>query len=515
MKRVIPDIKKVNISTLKQSDREVVDVHLDRVEQFAVDIATIRDEDKKEANTLVADNLIKSFKSKQAAVFAESEIIAKRVRRGNVELLEISSISSDAYYIQQKTGGIYVRLEIKSVTQTNASAVDKEITNAETQHRDRLADEQGKPTWHKTTIVVGNDNNPWPCRNMQDFEQFQNNPAQLQAMAEHRLQKLVMGSLKPSKKLENRLTRVTMKQLQAAEIAQTNAEKALLLNEKRQPPTATATVVTTPVKRPLPPNPPTTPQKGPPFSPSSASVTPSKRPLPPDPPARAAIPVAEPMPLRYGRTASAVNRAPPPSPIAQRIIARKEELKGLAQKNTELKGESRLKRRLLVTEQVTVICSHLNLTFVLNRRADKFVAHIKGDEKPLGEAKRERKHWNVPTPVRTHWRKSANKEGNTPLHLAVKEQNEELVKFYMKNPQMNQANIAGDLPIHIAVMMGNKDIVRILATDAESLSEVNKNGETALELAHSTGNEEVANTLIQAGALGSESEKKPPSKSNF
>jgi hypothetical protein len=508
MKRNIPDSKKVDISQLGQSDRVVVYDHLDRVEQFAIDIATIRGPDAVEANKLVADNLVKSFKSRQAAVFAESEIIAQRVRRGNVKLLEISSISTDAYYIQEKIGGIYVRLEIKSVTQATAAAVDKEIINAEAQHRDRLHDEKGKPTWHKTTIVIGNDNNPWPCRNMNDFELFKENPEQLQAIAEHRLQKLVMGSIKPSKELERQPSRVIMRQLREADSVQTNLEQLLLPEGNEKLLAVTSNVVTTPLKRPLPPDPPATPDKvqlsghKAKFlaSPYSDASTP-KRPLPPGPSSHAALPATkQPMQLRFGRTARAVSKITPNSPISQRLISRKQELKALAEENIKLSVETRIKRRLLVTEQVTVICPHLNLTFVLNRGADKFVARVKGVAKPLGQAKRERKHWDVPAAFRKHWRDSANQEGNTPLHLAVKELKEDLVKFYIKNRLMDVANNEGDFPIHVAITMGNKDIVKLIAMGTNKIDVHNKDGLTALQLAHSHGNTEIVKILIQSGA---------------
>lgn len=125
-------------------------------------------------NKTVAARLLKDFDSRNRAVSAEVHIIAEKASKPNIEVKEISVTSSDAYYLQLKIGGIYVRQEIKSVIREGAADIDSEIINAESQHKSRLNDEnEDEPTWHKTTIVIGSEENPWPFSTMEDFEKFQ------------------------------------------------------------------------------------------------------------------------------------------------------------------------------------------------------------------------------------------------------------------------------------------------------------------------------------------------------
>ncbi len=113
-----PDVFLINVSKLSQPDRDVVEEQLKRYQKYITDLGLIRSK-----HPDIADNLTNSIGSKQAAVFAESEIIAQKIRKGTVTMLSTSSKSTDAFYIQEKIGGIYVRLEIKSNTRKGAATI--------------------------------------------------------------------------------------------------------------------------------------------------------------------------------------------------------------------------------------------------------------------------------------------------------------------------------------------------------------------------------------------------------
>ncbi len=63
-----------------------------------------------------------------------------------------------------------------------------------------------------------------------------------------------------------------------------------------------------------------------------------------------------------------------------------------------------------------------------------------------------------------------DKDLNSNLHLAVKENNEEFVKFFLKkNYNPNEQNIYGDTPLHYAVEVKNKQIIKLLIEDGGDL----------------------------------------------
>ena len=56
------------------------------------------------------------------------------------------------------------------------------------------------------------------------------------------------------------------------------------------------------------------------------------------------------------------------------------------------------------------------------------------------------------------------------MHLAVKENNEEFVKYFLKkNYNPNEQNIYGDTPLHYAVEVKNKQIIKLLIEDGGDL----------------------------------------------
>ena len=63
-----------------------------------------------------------------------------------------------------------------------------------------------------------------------------------------------------------------------------------------------------------------------------------------------------------------------------------------------------------------------------------------------------------------------DKDLNSNLHLAVKENNEEFVKYFLKkNYNPNEQNIYGDTPLHYAVEVKNKQIIKLLIEDGGDL----------------------------------------------
>ena len=446
-----PDVISIDLSQLNDADRRIMRQCLLRSQRFAADVARIR-----EINPTVADNLVKSYHSKQAAVFAESELIAAKINKGKIQLLAVSAGSTDAFYIQEKIGGIYVRQEIKSVTQKEASAIDQEIMNAEVQHKDRLNEEQDKPTWHKTMIVIGNDNNPWPCRTLEDLARVKNNRPALLALALHRIQKLQMGSIKPSKIIVRQLESHVVDKLSAAEEAQ---QKKLGIT-------------------------------------ADPLLTPTKRPLPPPPPA-----ASQGMQLRHGRSAQGQPKPAPLTPNRALVKRREEEYVKIMAESKEMSPKTRRHRKLLVTEQITVGCSHLNLIFVLDRNLDKFTAHFKDDPKPAGAVKRPRQHWDNLGGFRSKYRYSADPDGNSPLHLAINQQRLDLVEFFSKPDFCEIANKKGDFPLHLAVKQGSSAIVKLLVQVATtSLDRLDSKGNTALHLACLEENVDIVKQLLDSGA---------------
>ena len=72
---------------------------------------------------------------------------------------------------------------------------------------------------------------------------------------------------------------------------------------------------------------------------------------------------------------------------------------------------------------------------------------------------------------------------NSNLHLAVKNNNEEFVKYFLnKNYNPNEKNIFGDTPLHYAMEMKNKNIIKLLMDDGGDITLKNKKGITPFDL---------------------------------
>ena len=73
---------------------------------------------------------------------------------------------------------------------------------------------------------------------------------------------------------------------------------------------------------------------------------------------------------------------------------------------------------------------------------------------------------------------------NNNLHLAVKENNEEFVKYFLdKNFSPNEQNIFGETPLHYAMQLKNKNIIELLKKKGGNINIKNNKGITPYDLA--------------------------------
>ena len=74
--------------------------------------------------------------------------------------------------------------------------------------------------------------------------------------------------------------------------------------------------------------------------------------------------------------------------------------------------------------------------------------------------------------------------GNTILHLAVIETDEDLIKCLLENgAEINAQNKLGNTPLHLAVRSGDSDLIQLLVSGGADPGIPNKEGDTALDWA--------------------------------
>jgi ankyrin repeat protein len=99
--------------------------------------------------------------------------------------------------------------------------------------------------------------------------------------------------------------------------------------------------------------------------------------------------------------------------------------------------------------------------------------------------------------------KAANKDGNTPLHWAVRYGQLDVVKYLVeeKGADVNAANKDGNTPLHWAVRYGKWDIVKYLVEEkGADVNAANNDGNTPLHWAAEKGKLDVVKLLIEHGA---------------
>lgn len=110
----------------------------------------------------------------------------------------------------------------------------------------------------------------------------------------------------------------------------------------------------------------------------------------------------------------------------------------------------------------------------------------------------------------------ADKEGNTPLHIAVLNDHTPMVRRLQESgADLAKRNGAGDMPIHIAVREKHVDIVSFLVKQENiSVLAPDKDGKTALQLALEGQNERIFSALLPVAMeeQSKQAEKPAPAK---
>ncbi len=102
--------------------------------------------------------------------------------------------------------------------------------------------------------------------------------------------------------------------------------------------------------------------------------------------------------------------------------------------------------------------------------------------------------------VKVDLNRSYEYEGS-PLHVAVKEGDKELVKYFIeKGADPNVKGAFGETPLHIAVDRGYHDIVQILLESGADPNAQSNEGNTPLHLAVIASSADIAYELLKKGA---------------
>lgn len=96
---------------------------------------------------------------------------------------------------------------------------------------------------------------------------------------------------------------------------------------------------------------------------------------------------------------------------------------------------------------------------------------------------------------------SCNQNGDTPLHIAVHEENETIVNLLLEyNASRSVQNKKGETPLHIAVYRRNIQFIKLLLDGSDCINVPNIQGNTPLFLAVRLGPVKIVHLLLEKGA---------------
>ncbi|WP_264374742.1 tetratricopeptide repeat protein [Wolbachia endosymbiont (group B) of Carcina quercana] len=90
-----------------------------------------------------------------------------------------------------------------------------------------------------------------------------------------------------------------------------------------------------------------------------------------------------------------------------------------------------------------------------------------------------------------------NDGGNTPLHVAVSKNHQDIVELLLNvsGIDVNIQNNQGNTPLHIAISKGNEELVRLLLSKGAKINIKNKDDKTPLDNAKQSNKEKIIKTL--------------------
>ncbi|XP_043461767.1 putative ankyrin repeat protein RF_0381 [Leptopilina heterotoma] len=97
-------------------------------------------------------------------------------------------------------------------------------------------------------------------------------------------------------------------------------------------------------------------------------------------------------------------------------------------------------------------------------------------------------------------------DGNTPLHLAIKENQPELFSLHLEDSNLSAKNLKDEGPLHYAALYNRSEFAKKLIDNGANIEEKDREGKTPLYAALSKGNVQVAVVLFKNGAILSDND---------
>ncbi|XP_043472692.1 putative ankyrin repeat protein RF_0381 isoform X2 [Leptopilina heterotoma] len=91
--------------------------------------------------------------------------------------------------------------------------------------------------------------------------------------------------------------------------------------------------------------------------------------------------------------------------------------------------------------------------------------------------------------------------GNTPLHLAIRENQPEAFNLFFEDSNLNARNLKDERPLHYAALYNRPEFARKLIDNDASIGVKDSKGKTPLDAALANGNVQVAKVLFKHGAV--------------